>query len=228
MKTIKLIIAFMAVWAITSIPTGALANSEANSQDSLKIIRYESGYIIYSPAEKMELKNDTLRIKIRGYLSYIASTIPEEFWVKAYVNENFIYKKTLTNPTRLEIKNWQPKIFVNCWESRAMLLNRQLLSVSYCYETESKIEGMSSGVFFVCVLFWLGIFVGLTNLIPVRGNYYSVPASLAIILALAGYFLFGKSLTALFLPVGSFLLGVLLVLAIIWINKKLFKKTPKD
>jgi hypothetical protein len=87
---------------------------------------------------------------------------------------------------------------------------------------------MSSGVFFVCVLFWLGIFVGLTNLIPVRGNYYSVPASLAIILALAGYFLFGKSLTALFLPVGSFLLGVLLVLAIIWINKKLFKKTPKD
>jgi len=213
----------------------AQATINAKLDDSLKIIRYGSGYLIYSPTEKMEFRGDTLRIKIKGYLSYIAPTIPEEFWVKAYVLKKFIYKKTLTNPTRLEIRNWQPKIFVNCWESKAMLLNGQLLSVSYCYETETEIfeteaktRGMSGGIFFVSFLFFLGILVGLTNLIPVRGTYYGVPASLAIILALAGYFFFGKSLTALFLPVGSFLLGVLLVLAIIWISKKVFKKTPKD
>ncbi len=224
MKTKILISVLTAIFFFSLTPSWGLTSSMAS--DSLGIISYGGNYFIYEKNAKVEVGKNELRVPYIASLKFIDQRIPKDLWTDIYLKKSLIYREGNEDPVRLKVENWIPKLYVTHRKSTAKLINGQILSVTAVYEIESMIGKVRSGVFFIGAILFIGLFFGFASLTPIQGGIYTTSfgaITLTVIISLACFFFMGKTITALLLPLVSFLLGFAVIRGFYYLGKKLKK-----
>ncbi len=215
---------FLATILLASINLTLLANESVKS-DNLKIIQNQNGkYYIIRSSQAFESVNGFLRVPIVDSLNYIDPAIPQNIWVKAYLDKNIMFEMRHTARSLIIIEDWRLKIFNRLDYHYASLNNDSLkLHTDYNISGVNDSQATSGGTILLICIFIAGLIFGSIISSP-RGFKLMLLLLAGLITMLFFYFFFVGTIYARLFPLVPFIVGNLVMLSIL----KLFRTLKKN